>query len=55
MIDFFLFVNHTNVLIFYLFSLLLMRRIIISMRIIRISIVINDLIQKYDILIVFIF
>ena len=44
MIDFFLFVNHTNVLIFYLFSLLLTRRIIVSMRAIRISVIVNDLI-----------
>ena len=36
-------------------SLLLMRRIIISMRAIRISIVVNDLIQKYDILIILMF
>ena len=42
MIDFFLFVNHTNVLISSLFSSLLTRRIVISMRIIRISIIIND-------------
>ena len=54
MINFFLFVNYMNVLIFFLFSLLLTRRIVISMRAIRISIIINDLTQKYDISIIFI-
>ena len=53
MSDFFLFVNYMNVLIFSLFSLLLMKRIAISMQAIRISIIIDDLIQEYDISIVF--
>ena len=52
-INFFLFVNYTNVLISFLFSLLLTRRIAISMRTIRISIAVDDLTQRYDILIIF--
>ena len=40
---------------FIYLSSLLTRRIIISMRIVRISIIVNDLIQKYDISIIFMF
>ena len=44
-----------NVLISSLYSLLLTKRIVILMRIIRILIIVNNLIQEYDILIIFIF
>ena len=49
---FFRFINQTNVPIPSLYSLLLTKRIIISMRIVRISIIVNDLTQKYDISII---
>ena len=41
---FFRFVNQTNVLIFSLYSLLLIKRIVVSMRAILILIIVNDLI-----------
>ena len=40
---FFRFANQTNILISFLYSLLLMRRIVILMRAIQISIAVNDL------------